>query len=166
MIKRLEEIARSIGLTKTELSISLFITAVFVVGIAGKYYIFAEDEIKLEKFDYSKHDSLFNAANHTLDSSKIIEKRVDSEQELLDFSVNKFSLETEENQELTEKSININTAGIDQLVLLPGIGKKTAEKIINYRETRSGFKNLLELKEVKGIGDAKYAKIARYVYIE
>jgi len=44
-----------------------------------------------------------------------------------------------------EKSININKAGINQLISLPGIGEKTAQKIIKLRDERGGFKNLEEL---------------------
>ncbi|NNG27245.1 MAG: helix-hairpin-helix domain-containing protein, partial [Ignavibacteriaceae bacterium] len=65
-----------------------------------------------------------------------------------------------------EKSININKAGTNQLVSLPGIGEKTAEKIILLRDKRGGFKNLEELTDVKGIGEVKFNKIKKFLYIE
>ena len=55
--------------------------------------------------------------------------------------------------------VNINTATIEQLCQLPGIGKSTAEKIIEYRESINGFENIEELKNIKGIGDSKYNDI-------
>lgn len=55
--------------------------------------------------------------------------------------------------------VNINTATIEQLCQLPGIGKSTAEKIIEYRESNNGFETIEELKNIKGIGTSKYNDI-------
>ncbi len=62
--------------------------------------------------------------------------------------------------------ININTATADELVLLPGIGPKTAEKIILLRKKKGGFKSLEELLEVKGIGPKKLEKIRDKVVLK
>ena len=61
------------------------------------------------------------------------------------------------------KLISINTAGIEELSLLPGIGPLTAQKIVEYRETYGSFHDTEELKNVKGIGDKKYEKLRAYV---
>ena len=57
------------------------------------------------------------------------------------------------------KLVSINSANLDELITLPGIGEKTANLIIEYRKQYGGFKYLEELKNVKGIGDAKFNKI-------
>lgn len=62
--------------------------------------------------------------------------------------------------------ININKATKEELDTLPGIGESTAQKIIKYREEHGSFKNIEELKEVKGIGDAKYEEIKDLVDIK
>ena len=55
-------------------------------------------------------------------------------------------------------AVNINTASIEELSTLPGIGQGTAEKIVKYRKDHK-FKSKAELMEVKGIGTKKFEKI-------
>lgn len=55
--------------------------------------------------------------------------------------------------------ININKATFDELVLLPGVGEKTASRIIERRQREGGFKSLDELKDIKGIGAAAVEKL-------
>ena len=57
------------------------------------------------------------------------------------------------------KKISINTATIDGLTSLNGIGKEKAEAIINYRQTNGKFKNINELLNIKGIGESIFEKI-------
>ena len=53
--------------------------------------------------------------------------------------------------------ININTASASELDALQGVGPSTAQKIIDYRTENGGFKTIDEIKNVPGIGDAKFA---------
>jgi len=53
--------------------------------------------------------------------------------------------------------VNINTATLEELDTLDGVGPATAQKIIDYRTAHGGFKTIEEIKEVPGIGDAKFA---------
>lgn len=55
--------------------------------------------------------------------------------------------------------ININTAGIEELTTLPGIGDVKAEAIIKYRSEVGKFKTKEELLNVEGIGEALFEKI-------
>ena len=61
--------------------------------------------------------------------------------------------------------ININTADAQALDSLPGVGPSTAQKIIDYRETEGGFQDIADLKKIKGIGEAKFAKLKDRVCI-
>ncbi len=55
--------------------------------------------------------------------------------------------------------ININTADVDTLTKLTGIGESKAKDIINYRNQNGLFKSIEEIKNVSGIGDSTYSKI-------
>jgi competence protein ComEA len=61
--------------------------------------------------------------------------------------------------------INVNTAQADELVVVPGIGDKTASAIVQYRQRHGNFLKLDELKEVSGIGDYKFMRWKRYLTI-
>ena len=67
---------------------------------------------------------------------------------------------------LKEQSININSASLNELTMLPGIGDKTAEKIIELRTERGEFRRLEDLMDVKGIGEVKFNKIKKFLYIK
>ncbi len=66
---------------------------------------------------------------------------------------------------LSRLYININTAGTDLLEQLPGIGSSTALKIVEYRKSNGKFKNTEELKNVPGIGEAKYEAIKKFIFV-
>jgi competence protein ComEA len=54
--------------------------------------------------------------------------------------------------------VNLNTANIEQLQQLHGIGQKKAEAIVDYRSKNGKFKTIEEIQQVKGIGPALYSK--------
>lgn len=62
------------------------------------------------------------------------------------------SSEVSESNKSNTLRININTATVDQLQSLKGIGPKTAARIIAYRKRVGGFKSLEDLLQIKGIG--------------
>jgi competence protein ComEA len=56
-------------------------------------------------------------------------------------------------------TVNLNTASVSQLETLPGVGKATAERIVEYREKNGGFKKIEDLMNVRGIGEKSFLKI-------
>lgn len=61
------------------------------------------------------------------------------------------------------EKVNVNTATFDALVAIPGIGPKTAEKILDYRAQVGQFKTVEDLLDIKGIGVKTLEKIRPFV---
>jgi competence protein ComEA len=62
-------------------------------------------------------------------------------------------------------AIDINRATLEELVLVPGIGEKTADRIVEDRQLNGPFRNLEELTRVKGIKKKRLEKFRRYLCI-
>lgn len=55
--------------------------------------------------------------------------------------------------------VNLNTATVQQLETLPGIGAKVAQRIVDYRQKNGPFKKIEELMNVQGIGEKSFLKL-------
>lgn len=169
----------NIGFTKNETRVVLLIVAVLIIGAGIKYYkyLFTGDNTQ---YDYTNSDSEFRKLtedtrkkefevtnNDTIneeDSGKL-SVEMNKEQDSLE-SLEKEPKISKKELKLREKSINLNTAGADELVSLPGIGESTAEKIIEYRNKKGKFKKIQDIMKVKGIGQKKFDSIKEYLVIE
>lgn len=65
----------------------------------------------------------------------------------------------DETDEETSKIVNINSASVERLSTLNGIGKSTAEKIVRYREENGYFNTIEDIMNVSGIGESKFNSI-------
>lgn len=61
--------------------------------------------------------------------------------------------------------VDINTAGVEELATLPGIGGKLAERIVKYRADNGDFASVDDLLNVSGIGEGKLAALRDYVSV-
>jgi competence protein ComEA len=78
---------------------------------------------------------------------------------------NAFKLTEETANAETVSIVNINTAGIAELITLNGIGEVTAQAIIDYRSINGDFVTTEQIMDVKGIGPAKFEAIREYITV-
>lgn len=123
-----------------------------------------EDEMVIIIYSNQEMDSL-------MEKEKIIYQIVEVEKECPDtinnacINENKTSDKIEEEKKSEEvKRINLNTATIEELTTLPGIGEAKAENIIRYREIFP-FEEIEQLKEVSGIGESLFEKVKDYITV-
>ncbi len=65
-----------------------------------------------------------------------------------------------------ERPVNINTATATELMQLPRVGPRTAERIIAYREANGPFQRPEDLMNVKGIGEKTFLRLQPYITVE
>lgn len=165
----LERFSKKFGLTRTEILVILFLVALFIAGYVYVEFIKPVKAPENKFIDYTHEDSLFDYYNSLdysdtdNDSETLKNEKIKNDVLELNDTITYVKKDVES---LEEKSINLNTANANELTRLPGIGEKTAEKIIELRTERGKFKNLEELLDVKGIGEVKFNKIKNFLYIK
>ena len=157
MITLLKKFSESIGFTPTERRVVIFLVSTFVLGIGIK--VFREHFAASTTYDYSKTDEEF--AQHLQDDQRnemalqdtVLQSR-DTVSTVTQVKVGK--------KDVAPGSININIAGKEALMKLPGIGVATAERILRYRQEKGRFTTIDELMNVKGIGKKKFERLAPF----
>ncbi|MBV8515824.1 MAG: ComEA family DNA-binding protein [Acidobacteria bacterium] len=62
--------------------------------------------------------------------------------------------------------VNLNSADAAQLALLPGIGVKAAQRIVDYRSQNGPFRKTSDLMQVKGVGAKSFERLSPYIVLE
>jgi competence protein ComEA len=158
------------GFTKRELLILVFLFITFITGLVIKLSGFN----KLRKFDYSKSDRVFEENLKKSFEELENEKRSAASQNRISqlrFFADSLMLEAERTALNKKKispdvKININTALSSDLEMLPGVGRVTAERILDFREKYGRFKSIEEIKKIKGIGEKKFEKMKDFIVTE
>jgi comEA protein len=133
-------IINRLALTSTEQKVLLFLAGTLVVGTVVRYT--RDATASNTQFDYRSVDSSF---------ARFRQKVADASSQ--DRVPQKNAL------------INVNTASLEELVLIPGIGSTLAARILERREKEGAFRTLDELRSVKGISIRKFEKIKPFVSV-
>ncbi|MGE5399787.1 MAG: ComEA family DNA-binding protein [Ignavibacteriales bacterium] len=163
---QLKKIAGKLGFTHTEFIVITSLAGIFFIGLLVKYYQVSPASKNHNNFDYTSSDSLFFASD-SFELADIAEvkktKTAVNKQDVLE--LNRSEISRSRKVLPAEKSIDLNTAGINELSSLPGIGEKTAVKILELRKEKGSFRSIEELEEVSGIGPSKMQKIGKYIFV-
>ncbi len=132
------------GLNKKEQLLLLFLFLVLIAGGLLKFITKKDKDIKIYRV-IEEESSSEKSENYqeTTDIDSILNKTIKSE---------------------SDKKIDINTATVQELDRLPGVGPSRAKSIIEYRTQVGGFKNIEELKNVGGIGEKTFSSLKDRIY--
>lgn len=70
-----------------------------------------------------------------------------------------------ERQSQEDGRVNLNTASVEQLMTLPGIGQAKAESIISFRETHGEFESVEDIMNIEGIKEGVFSKIEDHIKV-
>lgn len=141
------------GFTRNEIKVILFLSVTFVAGSGIRWYRQHVDASTAPVFDYSRSDSLFSARSraplpaHTAPLTTSAPRAA-------------------RKQPPTAGSINLNTASIQELMRLPGIGESYARRVVAYRQEHGRFRSVDDLINVKGIGPKKLENLRLFLTIQ
>lgn len=146
--------------------------ALLVVIVAGGILLYSRNKQTQARVAGASTSSEVDALRAEIDN---LNKKIDEVNQNID-AARSVVVETETTQVAADNSsadsgasvssqVNINTASLDELDSLPGIGPTYAQRIIDYRKAQGSFRSTDELQNVKGIGPKTFEKLKDLVTI-
>lgn len=145
--------------------------AAILISTAAVFRIFTEEENKYETAPTVKVIYEYTSVRTEENTEAIEEEFTEPPEIVTEITENTEEIPTEisdveiEEEYIVQFPIDLNTAGFEELVQLPGIGEKLAAEIIAYRDSIGGFVNREQLLNIKGIGEGIYNEIYDLLYI-
>jgi comEA protein len=135
----------------------MFIISIVLIGSAG-FQIFKAKTMNDVPIEYHKSDSIFTRRTHQ--ASLVKEYYPENQDQVLQSADRKSK---SQNKLISQPSLNINTATINDFTQLPRIGPSIAKRIVAYRAENGPFRSTDELLKVKGIGPKTLERIKPYL---
>ncbi len=159
----LREFGYRLLLTRNEQNVLFFLCAaiIFGAGVTGFGAIFGNDPAPGEAIPYGALDSEFLEGARQYAAASAAAGNADTTA----------GAPMEAGMRPGKKSppsgaININTAGEEELLRLPGVGASTAEKIVAYRRAHGPFRRAEQIMDVPTIGEKKFLKMKAYISVK
>jgi competence ComEA-like helix-hairpin-helix protein len=161
---------RNLGFTKQDTIIISFLIISFIAGLIIRYFEWKP----APEYDYTSSDREFEqnikSAFSSLEAKPLNDEQLSRLKKLNtikdSLTAGKDELKLSPKETSLNRKIDINKATAEELEMLPGVGKQTAVRILEYRNRHNGFRKTDELMDVKGIGEKKFSKLKNYVTIE
>lgn len=188
--EKLRQYLKYINFTKAEKRAVIVLTVIFLIGgglrmikiLRGEEKFFDNSKTeasfvnvsaklnsagRINPADTGVNESVLTADTNVLSEGEKInlQEKMKTAEENLSAETGKDKKKSKKEQALTGITININTAGKDELMKLPGVGESMADKIIQFRNEHNGFKKSEDIMKVKGIGKKKFEKIKPYITV-
>lgn len=121
-----------------------------------------KDEMVIIVYNKYEIEELRNKINDPETIIKYIEKKCTCPDTTNDACIKK---ETNSKEEIKQGKISINTATVEELMQVDGIGESKAKAIIKYREENGPFEKIEDITKVSGIGESTFEKFKEYITI-
>jgi competence ComEA-like helix-hairpin-helix protein len=144
---------QTFGFTRNEIKVLIFLVSTFLFGLGIRWYqgTTRTPIANPDQFDYSVSDSIFSER-----SKNAVDPPPGAPA----------TMQPGKKSPLKPRSVDINTATRIQLMQLPGIGEKYADRIIRYRTERGRFHSVEELVNVSGIGTKRLERLRPYITVQ
>lgn len=119
-----------------------------------------KDEMVIIIYNKDEIEKIRQESNKTETIIKYIEKKCTCPDTTNDACIKKATTE-----EKKDTKVSINTATVEELMTIDGIGESKAKAIVKYRETNGNFETIEEIKNVSGIGESTFEKFKDYITV-
>lgn len=124
-----------------------------------------KDEMVIIIYNKNEIEKLRQELKETKKIIEYIEKDCTCPDTINEACIKEAPKQAQNKSEAKEGKISLNTATLEELETLPGVGESKAKQIIKYREENNGFKTIEEIKEISGIGESTFEKFKEYISI-
>jgi len=152
-----------LNFTRQERVVVYFLVVTLGIGGILKYFRDRQLDDTLKPSRFYEEEQEFKELAGRINHGELM---LNDSLELLVENTNEFTIADSSGVVRGLKIISINTAGVEELTSLPGIGPVLAERIRTYIEENGPFKSKKEITLVKGVGDKLYARIQDLVTTE